>query len=61
MRDVVDVDGGRSQGPIIPFGKEMRKQFLFQDEWRNLNHGKSDEQARSRWNCSRFSSVVLET
>lgn len=25
----------------VPFGAEMRKQFFFDDSYRNMNHGKS--------------------
>jgi len=25
--------------PKVPFGKEMRKEFLFDEDYLNLNHG----------------------
>jgi hypothetical protein len=36
---LTESDGIEREGGRIPFGREMRKQFLFDENFVNLNHG----------------------
>jgi len=40
------------EGGKIPFGREMRKQFLFDENFVNLNHGNFENSQAAIWKFS---------
>lgn len=47
-----------SNGKVVyektPFGKEMRKHFLFDQKWKNMNHGMKVHFLPSRSSCVNY-------